>query len=173
MDKIGLFYAPAGGSVEKVARMIKDRLGDRVDLILIDEKTSAEDIEKYKNIIFGISTVGTETWAMESPGNHWAKFMPELEKVNHQGKTYAIYGLGDHLAYANHFVDAMGVLGKELLRQGASIVGQVPVVDYEFDQSEAVIDDHFIGLPLDEDYESEKTPERLNQWLDRILKEFS
>ncbi len=172
MEKIGLFYGPERGSVEKVARMIKDRLKDQVDLILVKNST-AKDLEKYRNIIFGISTVGTETWAMENPSDDWARFMPELGKVNHQGKTYAIYGLGDHLTYANHFVDAMGVLGKELLRLGARIVGQVPVVEYEFGDSEAVIDDHFIGLPLDEDYESEKTPERLDKWLDNILKEFS
>jgi len=172
MEKIGLFYGPAGGNVEKVARMIKDRLKDQVDLLLVKDST-AKDLEKYKNIIFGISTVGTETWAMENPSDDWARFMPELKKVDHQGKTYALYGLGDHMAYANHFCDAMGTLGKELLRQGARIVGQVPAVDYEFGESEAVIDDHFIGLPLDEDYESEKTPERLDKWLDNILKEFS
>ncbi|HHJ11443.1 MAG TPA: flavodoxin [Bacteroidetes bacterium] len=172
MEKIGLFYGPEGGSVEKVARMIKDRLKDRGDLLLV-KNSMAQDLEKYRNIIFGISTVGTETWAMESPSDDWARFMPELRKVNHHGKTYAIYGLGDHITYSNHFADAMGVLGKELLRQGARIVGQVPVVEYEFDDSEAVIDDHFIGLPLDEDYESEKTPERLDKWLANILKEFS
>ena len=172
MDKIGLFYGPAGGNVEKVARMIKDRLNNKVDLILI-KNSSAKELERYKNIILGISTVGTETWAMENPSDDWARFLPELGKVNHQGKTYAIYGLGDHLAYANHFVDAMGTLGKELLRQGARIVGQVPVVEYEFGESDAIIDDHFIGLPLDEDYESEKTPERLEKWLTNILKEFS
>ncbi len=172
MKKIGLFYGPEGGSVERVAKLIKDRLKDQVELYLVKNVTVA-DVAKYENIIFGISTIGTETWAMESPAEDWAKFLPELGKIDHKGKTYALYGLGDHLTYANHFVDALGILGKELLRQGARIVGQRPVEDYEFGQSEAVIDDHFIGLPLDEDYESEKTSGRLGKWLDNILKEFS
>jgi flavodoxin I len=171
MEKIALIYGPRGGSVEKVAKMIREKAGDRVDLIPVDEAT-VEDIEKYDNIIFGISTVGADSWSNASAKDPWAKIVAGLEQVNFLGKTFALYGLGNQVMYPSHFVDAMGVLGRELLRHGARIVGQEPVEDYDFEASEAVIDDHFIGLPLDEDTEPEKTPERLDKWLEIVLKEF-
>ncbi len=171
MKKIALFYGPQGGSVEKVAKMIRERVGDRVDLIPV-EQASAEDINKYENIIFGLSTVGADSWTMDHTSDPWAHIVADLDKVEYSGKTFALYGLGNQVMYPNHFVDAMGVLGRELLRRGARIVGQQPVVDYDFEESQAVIDDHFIGLPLDEDTEPEKTPERLDKWLAGILKEF-
>ncbi len=171
MNKIGLFYGPQGGSVEKVAKMIKERLGDRVDLIPVEGATAA-DINKYENIIFGLSTVGADSWTMDHTSDPWAGIIKDLDKVEYLGKTFALYGLGNQVMYPNHFVDAMGVLGRELLRHGARIVGQVPVADYDYEASEAVIDNHFIGLPLDEDTEPKKTPERLDKWLTGILKEF-
>ncbi len=171
MEKIGLFYGPQGGSVERVAKMIKEKLGERVDLIPVAEVTP-EKINSYKNIIFGLSTVGAETWRADHDGDDWSGVLASLDRIDYLGKTFAIYGLGNQVMYPRHFVDAMGVLGRELLRHGARIVGQRPVTDYNFEASEAVIDGHFIGLPLDEDTEPEKTPERLEKWLDEILREF-
>ena len=166
-----MFYAPESGSVEKVAKMIKEKLGDRVDLIPVNEATP-DMPDKYENIIFGLSTVGADTWTMDHTKDAWAGIITGLDKINFLGKTFALYGLGNQVMYPSHFVDAMGVLGRELLRHGARIVGQQPVGDYDFEASEAVIDDHFIGLPLDEDNEPDKTPGRLDKWLDGILKEF-
>ncbi len=171
MEKIGLFYGPKGGSVERVAKMIKERLGERVDLIPVEEAT-VEDINRYKNIIMGLSTVGADAWTADHTSDVWSKILSALDKIDYHGKTFALFGLGNHVMYPQHFVDAMGVLGRELLRHGARIVGQRPVTDYEFEDSLAVIDDHFIGLPLDEDTEPEKTPERLEKWLQDVLKEF-
>ncbi len=171
MEKIALIYGPQGGSVEKVAKMIREKAGDRVDLIPVD-KVTIDDINRYENIIFGLSTVGADSWDMENTKDPWAKILKDLDKVNYLGKTFALFGLGNQVMYPAHFVDAMGVIGRELLRHGARIVGQQPVGDYHFEDSEAVIDDHFIGLPLDEDTEPEKTSGRLDKWLEVILKEF-
>jgi flavodoxin I len=171
MEKIALIYGPKGGSVEKVARMIREKVGDRVDLIPVDEAT-IDDINRYENIIFGLSTVGADEWTMDNNKDPWSGILTNLDKIDYLGKTFALFGLGNQVMYPKHFVDAMGILGRELLRHGARIVGQQPVGDYDFEESLAVIDDHFIGLPLDEDTEPEKTPGRLDKWLEVILKEF-
>ena len=80
--------------------------------------------------------------------------------------------MGDHVTYAHGFVDHIGVLGKELIKSGANLVGKVSVDGYEFDESEAVIDGEFIGLPLDEDFEPELTDERVAAWVDLIKADF-
>lgn len=173
MKKIGLIYGPKGGSSERVAFKLAGLLGeDKVDLFPV-KGASASDFEKYDNLILGISTIGRETWSSEAPADDWDKFLPQLEKMNYDNKTFALFGLGDHISYPLHFVDALGILGKILMDHNATIIGQVPTDGYEFEESLAIIDGQFIGLPLDEDFESEKTDERLQNWLDIILPLFS
>jgi flavodoxin I len=172
MSKIGLFFGPLKGSVNRVAEKVKTAVGEQnIDLISVNDATTA-DLEKYDLIIFGISTVGKETWDSNYSNTDWSKFFPNISKVNFSGKTVAIFGLGDHITYASHFVNSMGFLAKELLAQGATIVGQVDPSGYEFDESEAVIDGKFIGLPIDEDFEPELTDERVAQWVKSIKPAF-
>lgn len=172
MSKIGLFFGPLKGSVHRVAEKVKAAIGEeQIELISVND-ASATDLEKYDKIIFGISTVGKETWDSNYSNTDWSKFFPNISKVDYSGKTVAIFGLGDHITYSGYFVNAMGVLAKELMKNGATIVGQVDPSGYEFDESEAVIDGKFIGLPIDEDFEPELTDERVANWVKSIKPAF-
>lgn len=172
MSKIGLFFGPLKGSVHRVAEKVKAAFGEeQIELISVNE-ASTTDLEKYDKIIFGISTVGKETWDSNYSNTDWSKFFPNISKVNYSGKTVAIFGLGDHITYSGYFVNAVGVLAKELIKNGANIVGQVDPSGYEFDESEAIIDGKFIGLPIDEDFEPELTDERVANWVKSIKPAF-
>jgi flavodoxin I len=172
MSKIGLFFGPLKGSVHRVAEKVKTALGEQnVDMISVND-ASVSDLEKYDLIIFGISTVGKETWDSNYSNTDWSKFFPNISKVDFSGKTVAIFGLGDHITYSGYFVNAIGVLAKELLKNCATIVGKVDPSGYEFDESEAVIDGTFIGLPIDEDFEPELTDERVAKWVNSIKPAF-
>jgi flavodoxin I len=172
MSKIGLFFGPLKGSVHRVAEKVKAAIGEQhVEMISVNDADAA-DLEKYDKIIFGISTVGKETWDSNYSNTDWSKFFPNISKVDYSGKTVAIFGLGDHITYASHFVNAMGVLAKELTKNGATIVGQVDPSGYEFDESEAIVDGKFVGLPVDEDFESELTDERVSNWVKSIKPAF-
>ncbi len=172
MSKIAIFYGPLGGAVNRVADKIKNAIGeDKVEMVAVKNATVA-DLDKYDKIIFGASTVGKDTWDSEFSSNDWAKFLPELAKTNFADKTVAIFGLGDHITYANGFVDHIGVVGKELMKNGAELVGPVSTEGYEFDESEAVVDGMFIGLPIDEDFEPELTDERIAAWVKLIQPDF-
>jgi len=172
MSKIGIFFGPLKGSVNRVADKVKAALGEQnVELISVND-ASASDLEKYDRIIFGISTVGKETWDSNYSNTDWSKFFPNISKVDFTGKTVAIFGLGDHITYSGQFVNAIGVLAKELLKNGAKIIGQVDQSGYEFDDSEAVMDGVFIGLPIDEDFEPELTDERVSNWVNSLKPAF-
>jgi flavodoxin I len=172
MSKIGIFFGPLKGSVNRVADKVKAAVGEQnAELISVND-ASASDLEKYDRIIFGISTVGKETWDSNYSNTDWSKFFPNISKVDFTGKTVAIFGLGDHITYSSYFVNAVGVLAKELLKKGATIVGQVDPSGYEFDDSEAVIDGMFIGLPIDEDFEPELTDERVGNWVNSLKPAF-
>jgi flavodoxin I len=153
--------------------MICEKVGnEKFDLILIDEQTDPELLSKYKKIIFGISTVGRDSWDAKYTKIGWDFFLPKLYDFDFSKKTVAIFGLGDHILYANTFVDAMGALAGVVEENGASLVGKCSPEGYTFSESEALVDDIFLGLPIDEDNEEELTDERLTNWLKKISGDF-
>jgi flavodoxin I len=172
MSKTAIFFGPLDGAVHRVANKIKDVIGeDKVEMVPVKDSTAA-DIEKYDKIIFGLSTVGKETWNSTYTNVDWARFLPEIGKARYEGKTIAVFGLGDHVTYAATFVDHIGLLGRKLMENGATLTGKVPAGDYEYDESEALMDGKFMGLPVDEDFEPEKTDERVKNWVEQLRPHF-
>jgi flavodoxin I len=172
MNKTAIFFGPLNGAVHRVANKLKDAIGEeKVEMVPVKDAT-VDDINRYDKIIFGLSTVGKETWESIYTNVDWAKFLPEIRKTRYEGKTVAIFGLGDHITYAATFVDHIGLLGNELKANGATLVGQVPQDTYEFEDSAAVADGKFMGLPVDEDFEPELTDERVNNWVEQIRPHF-
>jgi len=172
MNKIGLFYGPLGGSVEKVAGMIAQQIGThKVDVIKVKD-LEIEVLKQYSHIIMGISTLGKHVWSSEYENTDWDDFMPKLKKLDLSGTKVAIFGLGDHIGYADHFVDAIGDLAAVVMECGGELVGRCITEDYEFNESRAVHEGFFLGLPLDEDYEPEKTAGRIDKWIEKLMVEF-
>ena len=173
MKKVGIFYGPAGGRTEEVARKLGEILGSENHDLLAVRDSSADDLEKYENIILGVATIGQETWDADPRHSGWFDFLPELEKADLKGRKIAIFGLGDHVRWPKHFVDAMGQLYEVIRNKGMDTIGKVSPDGYTFDESEALIDGMFIGLPVDEDFEPELTERRINEWLSQISKQFN
>ncbi len=173
MEKIGIFYAPNKGSVAKVAQIIEDEIGNKTASLHPISSTKAEDIDKYNYIIFGISTVGRNNWDSEHKDNDWDLFYSQFNKINWTNKKVAIYGLGDHINYPDNFVDAIGWLKEKLDTYKATIVGQCEAQEYQFNDSAALDGLFFVGLPLDEDNEPEKTLPRIKNWLKKLHQEFT
>lgn len=167
---VGIFFAPSGGSVHKVARMIKQKLADlQPDLFVVSDITPLQLLD-YRNLILVCSTLGRNTWEMEQK-DPWSSFIPKMLRVGLKGRKVALVGLGDHVSYPNNFVDGMGILGQTVDEIGGKLIGATETRDYVFNDSRALREGKFIGLPLDEDYEAEKTEERIDRWLDSIMPE--
>lgn len=170
--RVGIFYAPSGGNVHKVARLIKQKMAAwEPDLFLIPE-TSASKMLDYHNLVLVSSTLGRSTWEMER-NDPWAAFVPEMRRLRLDGRRVALVGLGDHVSYSDNFVDGIAMLGYMLEGLGARLIGATPTEDYVFNSSQALRDGKFIGLPLDEDFEAEKTEERINRWLAQLQGELA
>ena len=84
------------------------------------------------------------------------------------GKTIALFGCGDCSSYSGTFVGGMGELYNGIKNSGAKFIGSVETDDYTFDDSEAVIDGKFVGLPLDDINEDDKTDTRIEAWIAAI-----
>lgn len=174
MKKIGIFYAPEKGSTEKVAKLVQAKIGANVaDLILVDNKTSVEQFKNYESLIFAISTVGRDAWDAKYDKIGWDLFIPKITEYDFSQQKIAIVGLGNHIMYADTFVDSMGVLAEVIFESDGDIVGRVAADEYDFNDSQALYADEFIGLPIDEDNESELTDSRVSNWLASIKSELN
>ena len=171
MKKIGLFYGPLGGSTEKVAKKIATALGNENVELIAAKDAKVDDINKFENVIFGLSTIGKETWEADKSANDWDIFLPEVEKADYSNKVIAMFGLGDQITYDLHFVDSLGIIANKILPKGANIIGRVNTDGYDFRDSLAIVDGKFIGLPVNEDFEPELTEQRVNNWVKQIKTE--
>ncbi len=176
MARIGIFFGSNTGKTRKVAKMIKKRFDDETmaDPLNVN-RVSAEDIGKYDFLIFGTPTLGEGVLpglSADCESESWEECLPKLEGIDFNGKTIAIYGLGDQVGYAHEFLDAMIDLYEFFSEKGARIVGAWPTDGYEFDHSEAIVDGKFVGLALDLDNQSGLTEQRLDAWLKLIAADF-
>lgn len=168
-NKIAILFGPEGGNTERVAQLIYKLIGnERCQLIPVKSAT-AETFSNFDSFIIGGSTIGTHNWSIPSSSNDWDKFLPTFRQVDFNGKKAAIFGLGDHVAYPNNFVDGMRIIYDILKENKAQILGQCKTDDYEFNDSESIVDGKFVGLPIDEDFEEEYTEQRIENWLNSML----
>ncbi|MBN1123748.1 MAG: flavodoxin [Sedimentisphaerales bacterium] len=160
MAKIGLFYGSTSGDTLKASEMIAAEFEDGVVELHDVRKASAEDLNGYDAFIFG-----TSTWHWGGLQDEWAVFEEELGAEQIKGKKVALFGLGDQKNYPENFVDGIGLLGKKVKSLGALVVGHWPTEGYDFVASQAVAGEAFLGLALDQDNQSDQTPDRIHKWV--------
>jgi flavodoxin I len=166
MAKIGIFYGSTEGNTERIAEMIQELFGaDIADVYNVDSAT-AEDMQGYEVLLFGAST-----WEIGELQEDWETFMDVLDDVDFAGKKVGFFGCGDADGYPDTFVDALGIIYERIENSGAAFIGKMPTDDFEFDASRAVIDGVFIGLPIDEDNEPDKTDDRVKNWVAQLKTE--
>ncbi len=171
MKKVLILFWGKGGNVEraarKVFRMFPSGQTDISDVVSFDVST----INNYDLIILGGSTVGAELWTDVKDDNEWNRFFRKVEKIDLSGKYVAFFGLGDQVLYPDHYVDALGIFKEEMLKTGATHIGNWPTGGYRFTDSDGMEGDHFFGLALDEDRQAEFTEERVKKWTDMLKEE--
>ena len=171
---IGLFYGSTTCYTEMAAEKIQARLNELFEEDLVHlhniENDSLAKTSQYDFIIFGIST-----WDFGELQEDWESHWDEVAELPLEGKTVALFGLGDQLGYADWFQDALGILYNSIGPIGCKVIGFWPVDGYEFTASKALTDDglHFVGLSLDDENQYDKTDMRISQWCEQILTELA
>jgi len=165
MATTGVFFGSSTGNTEDAAKLIAQALGAEATEI---SSTSADEILAFDCIVFGVST-----WGAGDLQDDFDDFMSTLESMDFSGKKVAFFGLGDQENYPDTFVDAMGIVGKAVKAAGGELVGAVATEGFAYDASEAEEDGKFIGLPLDEDNQSDQSADRISAWVAELKKIFT
>ena len=163
MNTTIVIYGSSTGTCEAIAEKIASKLG--CEAVNVQELTT-DIIDNHQNLI-----LGTSTWGAGELQDDWYDGLKTLNESDLSGKVIAFFGCGDCESYSDTFVGGMGELYNGIKDSGAHFIGSVDTDGYTYGDSEAVIDGRFIGLPLDEINEEDKTDSRIEEWLSAISAE--
>jgi len=160
MNTTIVVYGSSTGTCEAIAEKIAQKLGcEAIDV----QNLTADVVSNNQNLI-----LGTSTWGAGELQDDWYDGLKVLQGLDLSGKTIALFGCGDCESYGDTFVSGIGELFNALKSSGARFVGAVDVDGYTFGDSEAVVDGKFVGLPLDDVNEDDKTDTRIDAWIAAI-----
>ena len=158
MSKTIVVFGSSTGTCESIAQTIGEKLG--ADVINVTDLT-AEDVKGADNLV-----LGTSTWGSGEMQDDWYDGVKVLKDAGLTGKKVAVFGCGDSSSYSDTFCGGMKELYDAAEAAGATMVGNNVSTDgYTYDDSDSVVDGHFIGLALDDVNEDDKTEERINAWI--------
>lgn len=160
MKKTIVVYGSSTGTCQSIAETIASKLGvEAIDVTKFD----ADVIAANDNLL-----LGTSTWGAGELQDDWYDGLNVLKAADLEGKTVAVFGCGDSESYSDTFCGAMAEIYNAVKDAGATLVGEVSTDGYTYDDSEAVVDDKFVGLALDDVNEDDKTEGRIDAWLEAI-----
>ncbi len=160
MGKTAIIYGSTTGTTEDIAGRIASKLNIAQGDIYEISKVTADTVAGYDTLLLGSST-----WGSGDLQDDWYDGIETLKGADLAGKKIALFGCGDSSSYSDTFCSALGTIYNDLKDSGAIFVGSVDPSDYTFDGSDAVVDGQFVGLPIDEVNESDKTDERISNWV--------
>lgn len=160
MGKTAIIYGSTTGTTEDIAGRIASKLNIAQGDIYEISKVTADTVAGYDTLLLGSST-----WGSGDLQDDWYDGIETLKGADLAGKKIGLFGCGDSSSYSDTFCSALGTIYNDLKDSGATFVGSVDPSDYTFDGSDAVVDGQFVGLPIDEVNESDKTDERISNWV--------
>ncbi len=161
---IAILYGSSLGNTQFVAQKIHRFFPDAL-------LSSVNDVDLEALALCDLVILGTSTWGVGDMQDDFEMFVNGLLKSNLEGKRYALFGLGDQNNYPDSFCNGMGKLYRLLTTKKVQFLGGWPTVGYDFSESEAVVDDFFVGLAIDEENEPDLTEGRVAKWSQQLLRE--
>lgn len=165
MKTVGIFYGTTGGKTKEVVDILASQLGDAK---VFDVADGLAEIDNFDNLI-----LVSPTYGMGELQDDWAGVIDELAEVKMDGKVVALIGLGDAALFGANYVESMMHLYDAVEPNGAKIVGLVPTDEYDYEDSLAVVEDKFMGLPIDASYDEDEISSKLESWLERVKEELN
>lgn len=105
LGRVAIFYGSSTCYTEIVAERIQSKLG--LDAAHVHNVAFC-DIEQMQN--YDLLFLGIPTWDYGELQEDWDEVWDQLESLDLQHQTCAIFGLGDQVGYPDWFQDAMGYL---------------------------------------------------------------
>lgn len=125
MSKIIIVYASLTGNTEEMAELIAEGIrgtGATVDLKMVEDCNAVHLLE------YDAYLLGAYTWGDGELPDEFTDFVDEMEEINLQGSTTAVFGSGD-TSY-QYYCGAVDFLEVKLREFGAVVVQEGLKVEY-------------------------------------------
>merc|ERR1712050_134892 len=156
-----------GGNTETAAGVIAEKAG--VEAADVGD-FSAEDLAGFDGLIVGCPTWNTDADEYRS-GTAWDDLIDDIKSSDLGGKPVAVFGCGDQEGYGDNFCDGIEELHETFAAAGAKMIGYVDASAYGHSESKSDKGGKFLGLPCDEDNQSDMTDDRISAWLEQLKSE--
>lgn len=167
--KIGLYYGSTTGNTEAAGSAIKGIIEAKHPGVVESINIRTADVAGMTG--YDVLILGCPTWNVGELQEDWLEQFPAFKNVNLAGKKVALFGVGDQKGYPKNFQDSLGIIGDQVVARGGELYGFWPTSEFNFEMSEGVVDQHFLGLALDDDNESHKTSARIAAWTAQLMRE--
>ena len=138
------------------------------DYEVYDVANGIANLAEYENLILITPTYGVGELQAD-----WENVYDDLCKIDFSGKVVGLIGLGNQYAFGESFVGSIKVLYDVVTNNGGKVVGFTSTEGYHYEESDAVIDDQFVGLAIDEGNQGDYTPEKIEKWIAQVKPEFN
>ncbi|MGL5961375.1 MAG: flavodoxin, partial [Cetobacterium sp.] len=135
----------------------------KVDYEVFDVADGIDQMSQLENLI-----LVSPTYGVGELQKNWENVYEEFKNIDFSGKVVGIVGVGNQFAFGESYVGAMRKLYDVVEKNKGKIVGFTSTEGYKYEETEAVIDNMFIGLALDESNQDNETPDRIKAWIEEI-----
>lgn len=128
------------------------------------------DLNVYDGLIIGAPTWNTgarKNWS----GTSFDGYLDEIRELDMSGTPVAVFGCGDSFERRSNFCDAIEEIHSAFKAAGAKMIGYVDASAYQHTESKSVVDDKFLGLPLDQENQVDLTEGRVEAWISQLKAE--
>ena len=146
-----------------------EKAGFNVSTLCVNQVKSS-DWQDHDKFILGVPT-----WCDGGLQSCWENYFENFKNLSFEGKTFALFGLGDQIGYEEWFCDAIGVLAKEVIKNKGKVIGYTRLDDsYIFKTKPKVMFDEntMYGLALDDDNQQDLSSQRIVNWVAQLKQEF-
>ena len=161
--KTGIIYGSNNGNTQAVSEKVAEKLDAKLFHINNLEPEAIGDLDF---IIFA-----TSTWGIGDLCDDWELGISKVEGISLTNKYVSFIGLGDQMVYGSTFCDGLRLIYDRLDVKSMNHVGKWSVDDYDFEESQSIVDGQFLGLVVDEDNESDLTDQRVDLWVRQVKSE--
>ncbi|MGD6776717.1 MULTISPECIES: flavodoxin [Bacillaceae] len=124
--KIGIFYASMSGNTEAIADSITEKLKKHQHEVVLEDVHSLDSAEELLH--YDITILGMYTWGDGDYPDECLDIVEELEEMDLEGRSFAIFGSGD-TSYPE-FCGALDHLKELLETRGGTVLSDPLKIEF-------------------------------------------
>ncbi|WP_404448689.1 flavodoxin [Sutcliffiella horikoshii] len=143
--KIGIFYASMSGNTEAIADSITEKLIKHQHEVVLEDVHSLDSAEELLH--YDITILGMYTWGDGDYPDECLDIVEELEEMDLEGRSFAIFGSGD-TSYPE-FCGALDHLKELLETRGGTVLSDPLKIEFNPEPEDEEEISKFVSLVVE------------------------